>query len=105
MSRIICQLILGLSKKTYTTIKADGLRYGRVLAFNGSGAKVLARAKEAGLMPIVSNINRLPEGSPVRALADSDTRASLIYNMLRGKDLEESSDMLRIPSLSDAKRP
>ncbi|MBR0139305.1 MAG: hypothetical protein IJM17_03345, partial [Firmicutes bacterium] len=68
--------------------------------FNERGAEVLSEASEAGLMPVISNVNKLPEDFPARELLSADLRASDIYNSLFDRPSAVLSDRTRVPKLS-----
>lgn len=98
ISRIIAQLVFGLSKSAYQKIRDEGQRYAKVLAIGEKGPEILAFAGKAGLMPVISNVNKIADDFPCRELLDADLNASDVYNLIRGRDISACSDRRRIPA-------
>lgn len=103
INRLLAQTLVGFTAEEFKQI--NGIRYGRILAFNEKGAKLLRRIKktECADMPILTNINRDLAQHPD---ADSATRLSLakdvlasdLYNLAFGKDLYQCSDFVMKPA-------
>jgi len=86
-------------------MQINGIRYGRILAFNEKGAKLLRRIKktECAKMPILTNINRdlaqHPDaGAATRLSLAKDVLASDLYNLAFSKDLYQNSDFVMKPA-------
>ena len=99
ISRILAQLALGLKKETYRKAVCENHTYANMLAFNETGAGLLAACKKEGTLPIVSNVKKVPEDVPYKALLDSDCRASDLYSVLTDRPIGPHSDRSRIPVL------
>ncbi|MBQ2311509.1 MAG: nucleotidyltransferase family protein [Firmicutes bacterium] len=99
-SRILMQLILGITKDIVAYAEDDQTAYAKVLAFNEKGAEILRLAKENGTIPVYSNINKIQDknaqNDPVLAL---DLRAADIYSVLCGRPASEYSDRVQIPKM------
>ncbi len=100
VNRMLTQTVLGLKAGEYAVIKAEGQRYAKVLAFSERGAEVLSHASKAGLMPVISNVNKIPESFSAKELLAADLRASDIYNSLFDSAPAVLSDRTRVPKKS-----
>lgn len=103
INRLMAQTLVGFTAEEFQLI--NGTRYGRILAFNENGAKLLKRIKktECAKMPILTNINRDLEqhpaaDDPVKLSLAKDVLASDLYNLAFGKDLYENSDFVMKPA-------
>ena len=100
VSRVLAQLLLGITKDDYYLADRGELAYARVLAFNEKGADVLKTAKETAKVPVYTNINKqLAPDAHERFMLDIDRRSSDIYSILSKKTLYEGSDLVNIPKL------
>lgn len=99
ISRILCQLVLGLTKDGYRKIKDEGQAYAKVLAFNEAGAKVLSACKKEGSIPVLSNVNKLPADFAAEELLTADLKAADLYSVICGRQVYEASDRVRVPVL------
>jgi len=102
INRLISQSLVGFTAEEFQQI--NGTRYGRILAFNENGAKLLRKIKKQELasMPIITNINRDLDENPkvdkaVRLSLAKDILASDLYNLAFSKDLYENSDYVMKP--------
>lgn len=99
-SRILMQLILGITKELVSYAEDKQTAYAKVLAFNEKGAEILRSAKDRGTMPVYSNINKIQDinaqNDPVFAL---DLRAADIYNVLCGRPASDYSDRVQVPKM------
>ncbi len=100
VSRILTQLILGITKDLIACAEEAGSAYTKVLAFNARGAEILKTVKNCGSIPVYSNINKIQDKTvlhdPVFAL---DLRAADIYNVLCGRPASEYSDKVQVPKM------
>ena len=100
VSRVLAQLLLGITKDDYYLADRGDLAYARVLAFNEKGADVLKTAKETSAIPVYSNLNKqLAPDAHERFMLDIDKRSSDIYSIISGKTIYEGSDLVNIPKL------
>ncbi len=100
VSRVLAQLLLGITKDDYYLADRGDLAYARVLAFNEKGAEVLKTAKETASIPVYSNLNKqLAPDAHERFMLDIDMRSSDIYSILSGNTIYGGSDLVNIPKL------
>jgi cytidyltransferase-like protein len=102
VQRYLAELLLDIEKST-----VDGAAlYGRVLAFNERGAKLLKyiRKNELATIPVITNINRYraSDGADpaVVSTLGKDIEASDFYNIITERDLYLESDYVKIPDIS-----
>lgn len=103
INRLLAQTLVGFTADEFMQI--NGIRYGRILAFNEKGAKLLRRIKktECAKMPILTNINRdlaqHPDaGAATKLSLAKDVLASDLYNLAFSKDLYRNSDFVMKPA-------
>ena len=103
INRLLAQTLVGFTADEFQQI--NGTRYGRILAFNENGAKLLRRIKktECAQMPILTNINRDLDQHPaadqaIKLSLAKDVLASDLYNLAFGKNLYENSDFVMKPA-------
>jgi predicted nucleotidyltransferase len=103
INRLLAQTLVGFTAEEFNQI--NGTRYGRILAFNENGAKLLRRIKktECATMPILTNINRDLDQHPgaekaIKLSLAKDVLASDLYNLAFRKDLYENSDFVMKPA-------
>jgi predicted nucleotidyltransferase len=103
INRLLAQTLVGFTADEFQMI--NGSRYGRILAFNENGAKLLRRIKktECAKMPILTNINRDLDQHPatddaIRLSLAKDVLASDLYNLAFSKNLYENSDFVMKPA-------
>ena len=98
VSRILMQLLLGITKDTVREAELAETAYAKVLALNGTGAGILRDASAEGNISIISNINKtqLTDASENRLLG-IDIKSSDLYSILCGREIYEFSDRVRIP--------
>jgi len=103
LNRLLAQTLVGFTADEFKRI--NGARYGRILAFNENGAKLLRRIKktECATMPILTNINRDLDQHPgaekaIKLSLAKDVLASDLYNLAFSKDLYGNSDFVMKPA-------
>lgn len=103
INRLLAQTLVGFTADEFQQI--NGTRYGRILAFNENGAKLLRRIKktECAKMPILTNINRDLDQHPgtdeaIKLSLAKDVLASDLYNLAFSRDLYENSDFVMKPA-------
>jgi len=100
VSRILAQLLLGISKDDYCLADRSDLAYARVLAFNEKGADVLKTAKETAAIPVYSNLNKqLIADANERFMLEIDRRSTDIHSILSGKTVYEGSDLVNVSKM------
>ena len=104
VSRILMQLLLGITKEIVKAAEADNTAYAKVLAFNENGAEILRLAREKGSIPVISNINKnISKDSTEKRFIDIDINSSDLYSILCGRTISEYSDRVRIPVIINNK--
>lgn len=103
INRLLAQTLVGFTADEFNRI--NGTRYGRILAFNENGARLLRRIKktECATMPILTNINRDLHQQPgvdeaLKLSLSKDILAADLYNLAFHKDLYENSDFVMKPT-------
>ncbi len=97
--RILTQLLLGVTRSDLPNLLLDPA-YVRVLAFNETGAGLIAEAREKGAARIVVNPGKEDwknQRKPTNLLLDM--RASEVYGMLNGLNPYNSSDLVNVPKI------
>ena len=98
ISRILMQLLLGITKETVSTAEREEIAYARVLALNINGAEILKLAQKYGSIPIISNINKnVLNDAAEKRFIDMDVYSSDLYSILCGRVIDEYSDRVRVP--------
>lgn len=102
ISRTLVHAILGIDKRIYGEIKNSGLAYGRVLAFNSTGAALLRLLKDdVSRIPIYTNLNKnVSQDAPERMILSLDCKASDLYSLITGTPLYGGSDHVNKPYIS-----
>ena len=94
ISRMLMQLLAGMTKDRYAVIDGEKTAYARVLAFSDTGAAVLRTASDSADIPIYTNLNKKrPERESEKLSLDTDVLASDIYSNLTGKKIYDGSDL------------
>ncbi len=95
--RLLTYVLLGI--REYEPSKAV---YGRVLAANETGRKLLGSLKKQdGHMPIITNINKDETGNEeVQACLKYDMLAADMYNLIHDRDMYGFSDKVRRPFMA-----
>jgi predicted nucleotidyltransferase len=103
INRLLAQTLVGFTADEFEQI--NGTRYGRILAFNENGARLLRRIKktECAKMPILTNINKDLDQHPgedkaIKLSLAKDFLASDLYNLAFSKDLYSNSDFVMKPA-------
>lgn len=100
VSRILAQLVLGITKDIVAAAERPQAGYAKVLAFNSTGAELLRSAKERGTVPVYSNINKIQDktaqNDPVLSL---DIKAADIYSVICGRPVSGYSDKVQVPKM------
>lgn len=89
--RIFCQMVVGL--KAF-----NNSYYGRILAADHKGMKLIKWMKQTASIPIITNINKELTLSP---LIHYDILAGDIYNLISGCDLYQKCDYVVRPYFSE----
>lgn len=98
LSRLVTQLILGISRETVLQADEACLAYARVLAFSRAGSALLKEKRKSASIPVITNIGKnLEAGAPQRLLLDIDTKAADIYSILLNQSIYQNSDYVRHP--------
>ncbi|MCR4805712.1 MAG: nucleotidyltransferase family protein [Clostridia bacterium] len=97
--RALLQVLLGMEKDCLDKLSRQP-SYVRVLAFNETGAGLIAEAREKGAAAIVVNPGKADWGeSGAPSGLQLDMRASEVYGTLCGKSPYNSSDLVNIPKM------
>lgn len=93
ISRLVYQILLDI-----TRVENAEPEYIRVLGFTNNGRKFLSevKKKETNRLPIITNINKYKDKENL----ELDIRATEIYNMINGFDLEQFHELRRNPVCS-----
>lgn len=100
IKRILIHSILNLYRDSFNHIVENKVNYGRVLAFNHKGSKLLKHIKkhELNKIPIITNINKeIQPKDSIFQLLNYDVMASDVYNLVRGRDMYNDSDFVKMP--------
>ena len=98
LSRLVTQMVLGISADAIAEADRQSLAYARVLAFSDAGASLLKELRKTATIPVITNINKnLPQDATERLLLDMDTRASDIYSILLNRPIYDNSDYVLHP--------
>jgi len=98
LARMIAAINLGITKGALAEASENEICYGRVLAFNEKGSKLLHAQRKDSPMPLITNINKnTPEDGLVRTMLAADVHAADIYNLIMDADLYKSSDYVVTP--------
>ena len=97
ISRILTQMLLGITKDIIRASEKKEIAYAKVLALNETGASVLKDARTEGRIPILSNINKNTVNDDIRPVLNIDINSSNLYSILCGRVINEYSDRVRIP--------
>ena len=97
VSRMLTQLMLGVRKEDFLKFEEHPYSYGRILAFNTAGSKILKEIRGCNCH-LITNINK--DNNLDRTLIEMlriDIKANDIYSHLAGMDMYKSSDHVRSP--------
>lgn len=98
ISRLLTQMVLGITEEAVEKAKADKLAYARVLAFSNKGAALLKELRKTAEIPVITNLGKnLPEDAAERLLTDIDAKAADIYSILLGRTIYDNSDFVLHP--------
>lgn len=92
IQRLLVHILMNFQKQNLFAYRP----YGRVLALNDKGGRILRLVKEKGELEVISNINKSPRPS----LMKYDILASDVYNLALERDLYEHSDYVMDPFVS-----
>ncbi len=97
--RALLQVLLGMEKDCLEKLAREP-SYVRVLAFNETGAGLIAEAREKGAAHITVNPGKTDWGEDgMPSGLQLDMRASEVYGTLCGKSPYNSSDLVNIPKM------
>ena len=100
IKRLFLQIIMNVRKEEFEHILHQNLCYGRILAANNTGTRLIKeiKKKELNSIPIITNINKqADEVKKHKKLMDFDILASDIYNLITKQDLYINSDFVKAP--------
>jgi predicted nucleotidyltransferase len=102
INRLLAQTLIGLTEENF--FKMNGVRYGRILAFNDTGAKLLRtiKKKELAAMPILTNLPKdlapWEDDEALTLSVSTDVLAADLYNLAFQRDLYDHSDFVMKPA-------
>lgn len=100
VSRVLAQLLLGISKELYALAERGDIAYARVLALNERGAEILKTAKKTAEIPVYSRFSRHAERSAREGfMLSAERRASEVYSIISGRTLYDGSELVNTPKL------
>ena len=93
VSRILMQLLVGITKEDIALFRENGTSYAKVLAFNNKGTSILKEAASNGEISIVSNVNKYrPKDSAEERMLNLDMISADIYSIICGRPIDKYSD-------------
>ena len=93
VSRILMQLLVGITKEDIALFRENRTAYAKVLAFNSKGKSILKQAASNGEISIVSNVNKYrPKDSAEERMLNLDMISADIYNIICGRPIDKYSD-------------
>lgn len=95
IDRLLVHTLLGFEKQDLFSHRP----YGRVLALNDRGARLLRRIKKESKIDMITNINK----SHHPPLLKYDILASDMYNLCMGRDMYRNSDYVKSPYVDPKK--
>ena len=97
VSRMLTQLVLGIRKVDFIRYDEYPYSYGRILAFNTAGSRLLKDIRGCSCR-LITNINKETDlDKEVSDMLRTDIKANDIYSHLAGMDMYKSSDHVRSP--------
>ena len=104
ISRILIQLICGITKDDAALFEREKTAYAKVLAFSDKGAEMLRESAKNGA-EVISNVNKYEaKSSSVRRMLQLDMLSSDIYSIATGRSINKYSDKTIIPKLINMER-
>lgn len=101
ISRLCMQVLLGITRSDYAGIEPG---YIRVLGFNDTGRRLLAKIRdsESASLPVITNINKEADdlSEDAKRLLALDVHAADIYNLLTGREVSSESDHRHAPVIA-----
>lgn len=102
--RVLCHVIMGLSRADMEAIQDHGLVYGRVLGFSDRGAALLRTLKKQELtsLPIITNLKQQQMNEMEEELTLSyDVLASDLWNLMVYGNIYSHSDFVKMPYMAN----
>ena len=89
IQRIVCYILMGLSKQSIQDIDISGPLYARILAFNDTGRTLLRHIKEQSTLPIITKTSHFlttknlqqASLSPLQKMLAQDVLAANLYTL------------------------
>ncbi len=78
INRLLINILLGIEKREYDLSEVG---YLRILGFDDIGRKIIHEMKNSATLPIITNINKIPEELKSNPLLALDVKASDLYAM------------------------
>lgn len=100
INRLCMHILLDLTKNDFMQIDQEDQLYGRVLAFNAKGTKLLrtVKNKEDVTLPLLTNINKEAlNNDRLQKILNYDIKASDLFHLINGEDLYLYADMVKKP--------
>jgi predicted nucleotidyltransferase len=100
IKRFLLHALFGFEKGSLRSIEESGAAYGRVLALNGRGARVLRRIKDGGdpSFHVITNLSKSRQAAEaVWPSLRYDVLASDLYNLAKSGEMREDSDYRKKP--------
>ncbi|MGI6731198.1 MAG: nucleotidyltransferase [Anaerovoracaceae bacterium] len=100
IQRLLCHILVNLTKADMNEMVEKNLNYARILAFNKKGAQLIKimKKREYNQIPLLTNINKeLPSDSNLWKLLEYDILASNIYNLVLSGEIYSRSDYIKAP--------
>lgn len=100
IQRMLMHILVHLDQESLNHIIAKRIVYGRILAMNDNGAKLLKTIKKSkcGQIPIITNINKdVREDSLLWTALNYDILATDLYNLTSGNNLYAGADYVVKP--------
>ena len=101
ISRILMQILTGITKEDIASFEACSCKYAKVLAFSRQGASVLKDATDAACIDVISNVNKYKPKDGIQArMLELDLLASDLYSVICGRPINKYSDNISVPTLT-----
>ncbi len=100
IQRMLMHILVHLDQDTMNRIIAKRIAYGRILAMNDRGTKLLKQMKKSksAKIPIITNINKdIREDSLLWQMLNYDILATDLYNLTSGNNLYAGADYVVKP--------
>ena len=78
INRMLINILLGIEKSEYDLSETG---YLRILGFDDIGRKIIHAMKDTATLPIITNINKIPDKLKSNPLLELDIKASDLYAM------------------------